>query len=87
MIDANNIINYPVATEKAVRAMESDNKLTFMVNRKSKKSEIKKAAESLFNIKVIKVTTLISTKGTKRAYLKLATDTPALDIATQLGLM
>ena len=41
------IIKYPVTTEKAVRLMQDENKLTFIVDRKSKKTEIKEALEKL----------------------------------------
>ncbi len=81
------IIKYPISTEKAVRLMESDNKLTFIVDLKSKKQDIKKALEEMFQVKVVKVTTLITPEGKKKAYVKLSKETPALDVATKLGLM
>ena len=86
MIDPYKIIKYPISTEKAVRLMESENKLVFIVDKKAKKKEIKEAIETAFKVKVLKVTTMIQ-KGEKKAYLKLAADTPAIDVATQLGLM
>lgn len=87
MKDPYKIIKNPLTTEKAVRLMESENKLLFVVDKKAKKSEIKQAIESLFKVKVMKVTTLNTIKGEKRAYIKLSPETQALDIATQLGLM
>lgn len=86
-MDPYKIIKHPLSTEKAVRLMESDNKLTFIVERKSKKQEIKKALEELFKIKVLKINTLITPKGKKRAVVKLSPETPAIDIATQLGMI
>ncbi|MBT3578188.1 50S ribosomal protein L23 [archaeon] len=80
-------IKHPLATEKAVRLMEAENKLVFVVNRKSKKSEIKEAIEKAFKVKVLKVNTLISHRGIKKAYVLLSAETPAIDVATQLGLM
>jgi len=82
-----NIIKYPVSSEKAVRLMESDNKLTFIVDRKSKKQEIKEALEKLFKIKVEKINSLIMPNGKKKAYVKLHPETPAIDVATKLGLI
>lgn len=67
--------------------MEKENKLIFVVDLKADKSEIKKAIEELFKVKVIKVNTEVSPKGEKRAYVKLSMETPAIDIATELGLM
>jgi len=80
------ILKYPLSTEKAVKLMESENKITFIVDFKAKKSEIKKALEEMFKVKVLKVNTLIL-KGKKKAYIKLSPDTPAIDIATKLGIM
>lgn len=81
------IIKNPVSTEKVVRLMESENKLLFIVDRKAKKPEIKEAVEKLFNVKVIKVNVLNTIDGRKKAYVKLSSNTPAIDVATNLGLM
>jgi len=85
--DSLSIIKYPLTTEKNVKLMQNENKLVFIVARKAKKPEIKKAAEEFFKVKVMKVTTCILPSGEKKAYLKLAADTPAIDVATQLGLL
>lgn len=81
------IIKYPLSTEKSIRLMEAENKLIFAVDQRAKKKEIKQAIEQLFNVKVIKVNTFITPQGGKRAYVKFSADTPAIDIATNLGLM
>ena len=80
------IIKHPVSTEKALRLMESENKLVFVVERKSTKQDIKKAVEQMFEVKVVKVTTLITPKSEKKAYVKLAPENPAVDITTKMGL-
>ncbi|MFQ5475170.1 MAG: 50S ribosomal protein L23 [Candidatus Nanoarchaeia archaeon] len=82
-----NIIKIPLSTEKAIRLMESDNKLIFVVDNRARKPEIKDEVEMMFKVKVLKVNTLIHTDGNKRAYVKLSPENPALDIATDLGLM
>lgn len=81
------IIQYPLSTEKSIRLMESHNVLVFVVARKAKKPEIKKALEELYKVKVLKVNTQITVQGKKRAYITLSPDHPAIDLATQLGLM
>jgi large subunit ribosomal protein L23 len=81
------IIKYPSGTEKAIRMMDSENKLVFVVDRKATKEEIKKALEEAYNVKIIKVNTFITTKGEKKAYVKLADEYPAIDLATKLGMM
>lgn len=83
----NGIIHFPLSTEKSIRLMESENKLVFEVERKSNKQEIKQALEKLYEVKVLKVNTLITKDGKKRAYIKFADETPAIDLATKLGLM
>ncbi len=81
------LIKYPIATEKAIRMIEAENTLTFSVERTARKPAIKKQVEELYKVKVTKVNTMITPKGTKRAYVRLAQNTPALDVATQLGLL
>ena len=67
--------------------MEAENKLIFVVDEKATKIQIKEEAEKLFNAKVVKVHTLHTPDNTKRAYIKFNDETPAIDIATNLGLM
>ena len=86
-MDAYKIIKYPLATEKSIRLMESENKLVFVVDRHATKPEIKKAIEELFKAKVKAVNTLNSVTGEKRAYITFAKESPAIDIATNLGIM
>ena len=81
------IIKYPLSTEKSIRLMESENKLIFVVSKKAKRDEIKKAIEELFSAKVSKVNIFTDVAGEKRAYVKFSDETPAIDIATQLGFM
>jgi large subunit ribosomal protein L23 len=86
-MDPYKVLKNPISTEKAVKIMESENKLIFIVDRKANKKDIKEAMESVFKVKVVKVNTLIDTSSNKKAYIKLSSETPAIDIATQLGLM
>lgn len=81
------IIKHPLATEKTIRMMESENKLIFAVERKATKKDIKEALEKMFKVKIVKINTQITPGGIKRAYVKLSDDTPAIDLATQLGLI
>jgi large subunit ribosomal protein L23 len=81
------VLKYPLNTEKAVRMMEMENRITFIVDRKSKKADVKKALTEAFGVKVLKVNTTIGPDGKKKAYIKLDVSTPAMDIITKLGLM
>ncbi|CAC9934265.1 ribosomal protein L23 [Aedoeadaptatus nemausensis] len=59
------IIIRPIITEKTMADMEED-KYTFEVAKKSNKSEIKKAIEEIFSVKVAKVNTMNMTGKVKR---------------------
>ena len=87
MKDPYTIIKNPLTTEKAVRLMESQNKLTFITSFDASKKEIKEAVEQAFKVKIVDVHILITPKGAKKAYIRLSPETPALDVATQLGLI
>ena len=86
-MDEYKIIKYPLSTEKSIRLMESENKLLFVVDRSATKKDIKEAIEKMFKSKVVKVNSFIATDGRKKAYVKFSQETPAIDVATQLGLM
>ena len=86
-LTALDIVKHPLATEKAIKLIESENKLIFIVDKKVNKKEIKEALEALYNAKIVKVNTLVTLEAKKKVYVKLHKDTPAMDIATELGLM
>ncbi len=81
------MIKYALSTEKSIRMLEAENKLVFVVDLKDNTKKIKKNIEEMFTAKVLKINTQVDTKGRKRAYIKFSEETPALDIATKLGLM
>jgi large subunit ribosomal protein L23 len=81
------IIKNPLSTEKSIKLMEAENKLIFAVDKKATKESIKKEIESFFKVKVVSVTTRIGPDARKRAYVRFSNETPAIDIATQLGLI
>lgn len=76
-----------VMSEKASRLMEESNTLTFIVSREANKQKIKDAIESMYNVKVESVNTLITPRGEKKAYVKLSKEYKAADIATKFGLL
>ena len=84
---SHDIIKNPLSTEKAIHLLEEDGWLLFVVDRKAKKPDIKKALEAMYNVKIVKVNTLITNQGKKRAYVKLSDMDSAMDLATRLGLM
>ena len=84
--DAMKIILYPYVTEKTFDLIEKENKLVFIVDRSADKSKIKKAVEVLYSVKVEAVNVLRTVKG-KKAYVKLAKESSAMDLAAKLGLV
>ncbi|OGI15361.1 50S ribosomal protein L23 [Candidatus Micrarchaeota archaeon RBG_16_49_10] len=86
-MDAFRILTNPHKTEKSISLVETENKIVFIVNRKAEKADIKKAFEQLFNVKVEKVTTLITRDGRKKAFVKLHPDYLAADVAAKLEMV
>jgi len=81
------LVKYPVSTEKSLKIAEAENKLIFVVDINAKKAQLKKVIEDYFNAKVTSINTLISNKGKKKAYITFSKETPAIDIATNLGML
>lgn len=66
MKDYRDIIIRPVITEKSMKLMADDNKVTFEVAKTANKVEVRKAVEALFNVKVTNVNILNTKPKTKR---------------------
>ncbi|MDT7872249.1 50S ribosomal protein L23 [Sulfolobus sp. SCGC AB-777_G06] len=81
------IVKEFLATEKAIRLLESQNTLTVIVDKNATKPQIKKEIENMFNVKVEKVNTLITPLGEKKAYVKLKKEFNASEIAHKLGIL
>jgi large subunit ribosomal protein L23 len=81
------IITYPLMTESASVMVEKDNKLIFIVNFKADKADIKRAVETMYEVKVLDVNTLITPQGVKKAFVKLKPEYRASDVAIKLGIL
>jgi large subunit ribosomal protein L23 len=66
--------------------IEEENKLVFIVNKKANKRVIKSAIEKLYDVKCSKVNTLITPKGEKKAFIRLAPEFNASEIANKIGI-
>jgi large subunit ribosomal protein L23 len=86
MMDPNTIIIRPVVTEASLDAVDKENKLIFFVVRSANKNTIKWAVETLYEVVVEKVNTLIMPNGMKKALVKLAPEYSAAEVATNLGI-
>ncbi|HPW73775.1 MAG: 50S ribosomal protein L23 [Methanothrix sp.] len=81
------IIKSPYVTEKVTNMIDADDTLEFLVNIDATKSQIKKALEDLYDINVLAVRTMITSRGEKKAVVKLAKEGSANELATRLGLL
>jgi large subunit ribosomal protein L23 len=81
------VVKYPLLSEDAVTLLEAENKITFIVNLQADKGDVKRAIEQLYEVRVERVTTLITSEGEKKAFVKLTPDFKAADLAVKLGLL
>ena len=81
------IVKHPLISEKAVGMIETQNKLTFVIGKAFTKSEVKRAVEKMYNVKVDRVQMLNDMKGRKKAIVKINTQYRADEIATKLGIL
>jgi len=81
------ILQGPVKTEKAILMIDNDNALTFNVVQSSTKKQIQDEVERLFEVKVASVRTSITSKGQKRAVVRLAKEFKADDVAGKLKIV
>ena len=80
-------IKYPLTTESAMKKIEDNNTLVFIVDIKSNKRQIKMAVKELYDIQAQKVNTLVRPDGKKKAYVRLTSDYDALDVANRIGII
>ncbi|MHA1585445.1 MAG: 50S ribosomal protein L23 [Promethearchaeota archaeon] len=80
------IIKKPLVTENTFDLVEDQNKLVFIVDRHANKYQIREAIEHLYNVKVVKINSLITPKGLKKAFVKLHPNNSAADLAIKLGI-
>ncbi len=80
------ILICPVVTEKTITLAEKNNVITFIVDKRATKQDIKKSVEDFLGVKVLKVNTLITPKGEKKAYVKIEGKN-VTDILTEMGLI
>jgi large subunit ribosomal protein L23 len=81
------IIKSPFVTEKVTGMIDSNDTLEFLVDMRATKPQIKKALAELYNIEVLAVRTMITSRGQKKAIVKLAGEGSANELATRLGLL
>ncbi|KAH8929556.1 hypothetical protein BT69DRAFT_1311131 [Atractiella rhizophila] len=84
-MDAYRTISNPLNTESAMKKIEENNTLVFIVDVKSNKRQIKEAIKKLYGVEPLKIRTLIRPDGKKKAFVRLLPDVDALDVANKIG--
>jgi ribosomal protein L23 len=78
---------YPVATEKAINLISKQNTLIFIVSPEATRQEVKKVVEEQYAVKVAGVRTQRTFQGKKRAFVRLAKESPAMELAAKLKIL
>ncbi|XP_075249670.1 uncharacterized protein LOC142342274 [Convolutriloba macropyga] len=86
-LDRFKIMKYPLTTESAMKKIEDNNTLVFIVNRQADKRQIATAVKEMYKIHASKVNTLIRPDGQKKAFVRLSADYDALDVANKIGII
>ena len=86
-LDHFSIVKYPLTTESAMKKIEDNNTLVFLVNIRANKPLIKQAVKKMYQVEAEKVNTLIRPDGEKKAYVRLKADHDALDVANRIGII
>lgn len=81
------VVKYPLLSEDAVTLLEAENKITFIVDIRSDKHDVKRAIQELYEVRVEQVRTLITPEGEKKAFVKLSPEFKAADLAVRLGIL
>jgi len=86
-LDPYEVILYPVMSEVASRMLESENKLVFVVSLRASRSDVKRAVEELYEVRVDRVNIVVTSRGEKKAFVRLHPDYKAVDVAIKLGIL
>ncbi|CAK0765026.1 60S ribosomal protein L23A [Coccomyxa viridis] len=86
-LDAFQIVKFPLTTESAMKKIEDNNTLVFIVDVRASKSQVKAAVNKLYDIHTKKINTLVRPDGSKKAYVRLTADYDALDVANRIGII
>ena len=86
VFDIYSMFRYPLTTESAMKKIEENNTLVFIVDVRANKRQISQAVKKMYDIMTAKVNTLVRPDGLKKAYVRLNQDYDALDVANKIGM-
>jgi large subunit ribosomal protein L23 len=78
-------LKHPLVTEKAMNAMDFENKLQFICSLDASKGDIAEAVEQQFDVEVADVNTQNTMNGEKKATVKLSESDDAQEVASRIG--
>jgi ribosomal protein L23 len=81
------VLKYPLSTEKAVGIVDRGNTITYVVDSRASKTDIKKEFERSFNVKIKSINTINMPRNMKKAFIRLAKGYNATDVALKLKLV
>ncbi len=85
--DRYSILMAPCTSERFYKKMEKDNTIVFFVSQRANKQQIKEAFNAAFNVKPVRVNTMNTVLGRKKAFIKLPKTNEASEIANKIGLL
>lgn len=80
------MIQHPYVTEKATLMAEKNNVLQFIVDVGDTKDKVKKEIETLYDVKVACVNTMLTPRGKKKAIVTFEEPNTATELASRLGI-
>lgn len=80
------MIQHPYVTEKATLMAEKNNVLQFIVDVGDTKDKVKKEIEALYDVKVARVNTMLTSRGKKKAIVTFEEPNTATELASRLGI-
>ena len=86
-LDAGKILIHPLNTESAMKKIEENNTIVFIVDRAANKRQIEGALKKLYDVSAAKINTLIRPDGKKKAFVRLTPDQDALDVSNRIGFL
>jgi large subunit ribosomal protein L23 len=81
------VLRHPYVTEKAMMALEKENKLQFLVDKNATKKQIRTEIEKTFEQEVRGISTIMTMHGEKKAIISFANERAAEEILSRLGIM
>ncbi|KAL0216664.1 hypothetical protein P9112_008848 [Eukaryota sp. TZLM1-RC] len=85
--DKYQMIRHPLTTESAMKLIEDQNTLVFVVDKRATKTSLIRTIKDLYNVTPMRINTVNTANGDKKAYVRLAPSDEALVVANSIGLL